>query len=168
MQGLSKKDMSTLNSLRVSNEIIESDMTSYDFCKFAAIYFTSNATPNFSKVPLKQSLTDLPHLSDQLVILISSTIGSIIHRSFLYSFLYSFKAARALSITIFRFMGDLPEPETSDLNRMNTLTRSLSKNYVQTDSYNKVMNQESQHFLRITLKRMNKLNNIISKGKTKM
>lgn len=67
-QEIIKKSLSAKNSLRRSNEILDSEITSYDFYKFAAIYFTGNATPYFAKKPLKQSLLDLPRLSDQMVI----------------------------------------------------------------------------------------------------
>lgn len=67
-------------------------------------------------------------------------------------------------------MGDLAEPEHSDSNYkkeavMNTLTKSLSQNYIQTDSYNTLMNQENQHILRMTLRKKNKLKNIVTQGK---
>ncbi|OXU26252.1 hypothetical protein TSAR_006991 [Trichomalopsis sarcophagae] len=140
-----KKNLSWKNSLRIPNEILDSEITSYDFYKFAAIYFTGNATPYFAKKPLKQSLLDLPRLSDQM-------------------------AAKALSTTIFRFMGDLEEPNTptemyNSKMTVNTISETMSTNYFNTDnSYNKRLNEGNHHFLRMTLKKKNKLNNNITKG----
>ncbi|XP_008207626.1 myosin-VIIa [Nasonia vitripennis] len=140
-----KKSLSWKNSLRIPNEILDSEITSYDFYKFAAIYFTGNATPYFAKKPLKQSLLDLPRLSDQM-------------------------AAKALSTTIFRFMGDLEEPDTptemyNSKMTVNTISETMSTNYFNTDNFhNKRLNEGNHHFLRMTLKKKNKLNNSITKG----
>lgn len=43
------------------------DFSSYHFGKFAATYFASNMTPQYSKRPLKQALLDLPLPADQMV-----------------------------------------------------------------------------------------------------
>lgn len=59
--------MAIKGSLRGTDEICEKDLISYDFHKFAAIYFTGNASSHYSKKPLNRSLLELPHLSDQLV-----------------------------------------------------------------------------------------------------
>ena len=66
-------------------------------------------------------------------------------------------------------MGDLVEPENpvknfSKKTVMNTVTESLAKNFQNTDDHNKLMNQENQLFLRMTLRKKNKLNNIIAQG----
>jgi myosin-7 len=62
----------------------DENLDEYIFSKFAATYFQGNATPEFSKKPLKQSLLPLKSEGDQL-------------------------AALAVWITILRFMGDLPD-----------------------------------------------------------
>jgi myosin-7 len=62
----------------------DENLDEYVFSKFAATYFQGNATPEYSKKPLKQSLLPLKSEGDQL-------------------------AALAVWITILRFMGDLPD-----------------------------------------------------------
>ena len=62
----------------------DENLDEYVFTKFAATYFQGNATPEYSKKPLKQSLLPLKSEGDQL-------------------------AALAVWITILRFMGDLPD-----------------------------------------------------------
>ena len=62
----------------------DENLDEYIFSKFAATYFQGNATPEYSKKPLKQSLLTLKSEGDQL-------------------------AALAVWITILRFMGDLPD-----------------------------------------------------------
>ncbi|XP_058809187.1 myosin-VIIa-like [Phymastichus coffea] len=133
-----RNELAITGSLRGTDELCDKDLISYDFHKFAAIYFVANASSHFSKKPLNRSLLDLPRLSDQL-------------------------AAKALSITILRFMGDLLEPDNyvesySKKSAMNTVSETLTKNY------SKSIENDNQHFLRLTLKKKNKLNNIIAKG----
>lgn len=68
-------------------------------------------------------------------------------------------------------MGDLEESDTPTENYtsktvMNTISETLSTNYFNPDNtYNKLLNEENHHFLRMTLKKKNKLNNIITNGK---
>jgi myosin-7 len=62
------------------------DISQYKFAKFAATYFTNNATHSYIRRVLKQPLLPLKNEGDQL-------------------------AALAVWITILRFMGDLPEPK---------------------------------------------------------
>lgn len=62
----------------------DENLDEYVFSKFAATYFQGNATPEYTKRPLKQSLLPLKSEGDQL-------------------------AALAVWITILRFMGDLPD-----------------------------------------------------------
>jgi myosin VIIa len=62
----------------------DENLDEYVFSKFAATYFQGNATPEYTKKPLKQSLLPLKSEGDQL-------------------------AALAVWITILRFMGDLPD-----------------------------------------------------------
>jgi myosin-7 len=62
----------------------DENLEEYVFSKFAATYFQGNATPEYTKKPLKQSLLPLKSEGDQL-------------------------AALAVWITILRFMGDLPD-----------------------------------------------------------
>ncbi len=74
----------------------DENLDEYVFSKFAATYFQGNATPEYSKRPLKQSLLPLKSEGDQL-------------------------AALAVWITILRFMGDLPDlkPNTTTETRSN-------------------------------------------------
>jgi len=60
------------------------DYSQYSFMKFASIYFSGNVVPHFSRRPLKA-----PVLA--------------------YTEQHCHSAARALWITILRFMGDIPE-----------------------------------------------------------
>lgn len=62
----------------------DENLEEYVFSKFAATYFQGNASPEYTKKPLKQSLLPLKSEGDQL-------------------------AAIAVWITILRFMGDLPD-----------------------------------------------------------
>ena len=62
----------------------DENLDEYLFSKFAATYFQGNASAEFSKKPLKQSLLQLRSEGDQL-------------------------AALAVWITVLRFMGDLPD-----------------------------------------------------------
>lgn len=82
----------------------DENLEEYVFSKFAATYFQGNATPEYTKKPLRQPLLPLKSEGDQL-------------------------AALAVWITILRFMGDLPDIKlhtASDtrLNRDNTSVMS--------------------------------------------
>lgn len=79
----------------------DENLDEYVFSKFAATYFQGNATPEYSKKPLKQPLLPLKSEGDQL-------------------------AALAVWITILRFMGDLPDvkPHTASESRDNTSVMS--------------------------------------------
>lgn len=81
------------NALGLQGELIvdsiprlktDENLDEYIFSKFAATYFQGNATPEYTKKSLKQSLLPLKSEGDQL-------------------------AALAVWITILRFMGDLPD-----------------------------------------------------------
>lgn len=54
---------------------VEIDVTEYNFAKFAATYFTSNATSNFSKRQLRSSLLELPSAMDRMAAQVSFTNG---------------------------------------------------------------------------------------------
>lgn len=73
MQDLARKGKSSdevTSFLEIPTEDTASvDFSVYHFGKFAATYFASNVTPQYSKRPLKQALLDLPLPSDQLVII---------------------------------------------------------------------------------------------------
>ncbi|XP_070539316.1 myosin-VIIa-like [Ptychodera flava] len=64
----------------------EEDISDYKFAKFAATYFTGNATASYIRRPLKQPLLDVETEQDRM-------------------------AALAVWVMILRFMGDLPEPK---------------------------------------------------------
>ncbi|XP_074658425.1 myosin-VIIa-like [Tubulanus polymorphus] len=64
----------------------DEDISEYKFAKFAATYFTGNASHTYIRRVLKQPLLQLKNEGDQL-------------------------AAMAVWVTILRFMGDLPEPK---------------------------------------------------------
>ena len=51
----------------LDEEELDEDISAYDFHKFAAMYFTNNVPPQYSRKPLARSLLDLPHPSDQSV-----------------------------------------------------------------------------------------------------
>ena len=79
------------------------------------------------------------------------------------------QAARALSITILRFMGDLEEPvepaqDYHNRTVMRTISETLTKNYSNTDEFNENGIKDRRSFLRLTLKKKNKLDYLISKG----
>ncbi|XP_051155446.1 myosin-VIIa-like [Leptopilina boulardi] len=126
-------------------EELDEDFSVYDFHKFAAMYFVSNIPPQYSRRSLVHSLLDLPHPSDQL-------------------------CAKALWITILRFMGDIPEPRNpieAPINTpvMATVSQTLSKKFSRTKDFENLMNQEkSQHIVRMTLKRKDKFQEEIKRG----
>jgi myosin-7 len=64
--------------------MMDENLDEYIFTKFAATYFQGNASAEYTKKPLKQSLLPLKSEGDQL-------------------------AALAVWITVLRFMGDLPD-----------------------------------------------------------
>ncbi|KAK4018475.1 hypothetical protein OUZ56_000526 [Daphnia magna] len=129
------------------------DVSEYRFQKFAATFFQSNATHQYSRKPLKSSLLSLQTQGDQL-------------------------AALALWVTILRFMGDMPEPKYHSTERDNTsvMTRvsaTLGRNFIRTKDFQdaQIMNAESEAYpkgtskqrsirhklVSLTLKRKNKL-----------
>jgi len=128
------------------------DLSEYRFQKFAATYFQSNATHQYSRKPLKSSLLSLQTQGDQL-------------------------AALALWATILRFMGDMPEPKYHTTDRDNTsvmsrVSATLGRNFIRTkdfqdaqimsmeaDGYTKSAKQRSirHKLVSLTLKRKNKL-----------
>ena len=65
----------------------------YKFSKFAAMHFQDNATHTFIHGTIRQSLTPLETVGDQI-------------------------AALAVWITILRFMGELPDPKISSFTTM--------------------------------------------------
>jgi myosin-7 len=68
----------------------DENLDEYVFSKFAATYFQGNATPEYTKKPLKQPLLQLKSEGDQL-------------------------AALAVWITVLRFMGDLPDIKLNNI-----------------------------------------------------
>lgn len=91
------------------------DLSSYTFEKFAVTYFQGNASERFAKKALQRSLLPLPSQADAL-------------------------AAIALSQTIMRFMGDLPEPKFNSTLRDNTsvmtkVTATLGRNFIKSKEY---------------------------------
>jgi len=128
------------------------DLSEYRFQKFAATYFQSNATHQYSRKPLKTSLLPLQTQGDQL-------------------------AALALCVTILRFMGDLPEPKYHTTDRDNTsvmsrVSATLGRNFIRTKDFQdaQIMSMESDGYpkgakqrsirhklVSLTLKRKNKL-----------
>ena len=91
------------------------DLSQYTFQKFATTYFQGNANDRFTKKPLQRSLLALPSQADAL-------------------------AAVALSQTIMRFMGDLPEPKFNSTLRDNTsvmtkVTATLGRNFIKSKEY---------------------------------
>ncbi|XP_046447605.1 myosin-VIIa-like isoform X1 [Daphnia pulex] len=129
------------------------DLSEYRFQKFAATFFQSNATHQYSRKPLKSSLLSLQTQGDQL-------------------------AALALWVTILRFMGDMPEPKYHSTERDNTsvMTRvsaTLGRNFIRTKDFQdaQIMSAESEAYpkgtskqrsirhklVSLTLKRKNKL-----------
>ena len=91
----------------IPRPMMNENLDEYVFTKFAATYFQGNATPEYTKKPLKQSLLPLKSEGDQL-------------------------AALAVWITILRFMGDLPDIKihTSSETRMSRDNTSvMSKIY---------------------------------------
>jgi myosin-7 len=82
----------------------DENLDEYVFSKFAATYFQGNATPEYTKKPLKQSLLPLKSEGDQL-------------------------AALAVWITILRFMGDLPDVKLHTASEVRDNTSVMSKIY---------------------------------------
>ncbi|XP_047118422.1 myosin-VIIa-like [Schistocerca piceifrons] len=91
------------------------DLSEYNFRKFAATYFQGNITYQYSRRPIKHSLLELPVEADEL-------------------------AAKALWITILRFMGDLPEPRNVEVDNtpvMSRVTTTLTRNFINSKEYKK-------------------------------
>lgn len=91
------------------------ELSTYNFAKFAATYFIKNATHQYSKKALKDSLLDLPTPDDTI-------------------------AAQALRIIIMRFMGDLPEPRFENTTKnnesvMTQLTTTLNRSFTNRKEY---------------------------------
>ncbi|XP_015589004.1 myosin-VIIa [Cephus cinctus] len=113
------------------------DLTQYHFRKFAATYFITNIPPQYTKTPLKQSLLDLPLLIDQV-------------------------AARAIWITILRFMGDLPEPRIpidvpNNKSIMTIVSELLTKNFTKSIEFESFYRERSKEFANMTFKKQNTL-----------
>ncbi|KAJ4431375.1 hypothetical protein ANN_19972 [Periplaneta americana] len=128
------------------------ELAEFNFRKYAAMYFCGNINYQYSRKPIKHSLLDLPLPADQL-------------------------AAKALWVTILRFMGDLPEPrydvEAQDNTPVMTkINQTLSRNFVNSKEYKDAARQlqeeemafknlspaERRKMISMTLKRKNKLN----------
>lgn len=63
--------------------VIREDLSAYSFQKYAATYFMSNVSHNFSKRPLKSSLLDLPllgQLSAQVMCILWFQIPQFLHK----------------------------------------------------------------------------------------
>lgn len=127
-------------------------LSEFNFRKYAAMYFCGNVNYQYSRKPIRHSLLDLPLPADQL-------------------------AAKALWVTILRFMGDLPEPRYDTEKPDNTpvmtkINKTLSRNFVNSKEYKdaereiqleekalqKMPAAERRKMISMTLKRKNKLN----------
>ncbi|KAK0093858.1 hypothetical protein PV326_012464 [Microctonus aethiopoides] len=136
-----------INALKIPTDHFSAvNFSDYHFSKFAAMYFTANVTPQYSRRILKASLLDLPSPSDEL-------------------------AAQALWITILRFMGDLSEPKNpidipANKTVMSTVTETLSKSFARSKEFENLINDEKNQnkVIRMTLKRQNKLHSDIRRG----
>ncbi|XP_049788298.1 myosin-VIIa-like [Schistocerca cancellata] len=135
------------------------DLSEYNFRKFAATYFQGNITYQYSRRPIKHSLLELPVEADEL-------------------------AAKALWITILRFMGDLPEPRNVEADNtpvMSRVTATLTRNFINSKEYKKAQaiyqdigtenlksknNSENKHkkLISMTLKNTNKLAAHVRRG----
>jgi len=128
------------------------NLSEFNFRKYAAMYFCGNVNYQYSRKPIRHSLLDLPLPADQL-------------------------AAKALWITILRFMGDLPEPRYATENSDNTpimtkINKTLNRNFVNSKEYKdaereiqreemalqKMSAAERRKLISMTLKHKNKLN----------
>ncbi|KAF7992912.1 hypothetical protein HCN44_005693 [Aphidius gifuensis] len=137
----------TKSVLKMSKEASTTlDFSIYHFSKFAAMYFASNVTAQYSQKILKQAILDLPLPADHL-------------------------SATSVWITILRFMGDLSEPRNpievpANKTVMSTVTETLSKSFALSKDYHNLMYQErnEKRIIRMTLKRQNKFSDDIRKG----
>ncbi|PNF26048.1 Myosin-VIIa [Cryptotermes secundus] len=128
------------------------NLSEFNFRKYAAMYFCGNVNYQYSRKPIKHSLLDLPLPADQL-------------------------AAKALWVTILRFMGDLPEPryDTEDPDNipvMSKINQTLTRNFLNSKEYKDAERQiqeeemalkrmslaERRKMISMTLKHKNKLN----------
>ncbi|GBP70599.1 Myosin-VIIa [Eumeta japonica] len=123
---------------------IEERFDEYNFRKFAATYFLGNLNHQYSRKPLKHSLLDLPSPMDKI-------------------------AAKALWITILRFMGDLSEPKYVDDKTDNTpvmmkLSDTLGRAFKKSKEFEELMAkgepdyQNRGRLIQKTLKKQTKLN----------
>lgn len=146
------------NIIPVPHEDSE-DLSEYGFIKFATTYFQGNASYQYQRKPLKQSLLPLPTQGDNL-------------------------AALTLWITILRFMGDMAEPKFHTLQRDNTsvmtkVTATLGRNFIKSKEFleaqsmcmeaeNEIQPKPNKRSIRnklvsLTLKKKNKLSEDVRK-----
>lgn len=136
----------------------QEDLSEYKFIKFATTYFQGNASYQYQRKPLKQSLLPLPTQGDNL-------------------------AALTLWITIVRFMGDMAEPKFHTMTRDNTsvmtkVTATLGRNFIKTKEFQEAQNMgfEAENeivkpnkrsirnkLVSLTLKKKNKLSEDVRK-----
>lgn len=126
------------------------DLSEYRFQKFAATFFQSNATHQYSRKPLKSSLLSLQTQGDQLVNKSQTKHSQNEMSNFCFAFRVVAQAALALWVTILRFMGDMPEPKYHSTERDNTsvMTRvsaTLGRNFIRTKDFQdaQIMSAES-------------------------
>ncbi|XP_063242397.1 myosin-VIIa-like isoform X2 [Bacillus rossius redtenbacheri] len=130
---------------------VKVDLSEFNFRKFAMTYFRGNINFQYSRRPIRHSLLELPHPGDQL-------------------------AARALWITILRFMGDMAEPryeteipdKTPIMAQVNqTLGKTLSNRKALADvttQQNGVNAKSRRKMISMTLKRTDKLKENVRHG----
>ncbi|XP_046806985.1 myosin-VIIa isoform X1 [Lucilia cuprina] len=152
-----KKSISTGGTIRLPKSKVPSiDASEYSFAKFAATYFNSGVTGQYSKRPLKKSLLDHDLPLDEI-------------------------AAQSIWIIILRFMGDMAEAKYADEDDgtqkfgtvkssvMQRLTQTLSRSTVQSKEFQEALAamgemDQQRKLIRKTLKRKTKLPDILRKS----
>ncbi|CAG9784601.1 unnamed protein product [Diatraea saccharalis] len=136
------------NVLPLPQEDEEETFDEFNFRKFAATYFLGNISHLYSRRPLKNSLLDLPSPIDIM-------------------------AAKALWITILRFMGDLAEPKYVDdkidnIPVMAKLTETVGRAFHKSKEFEDLLLNDSTHdrskMIQKTLKRQTKFNEDLMKS----
>ncbi|KAL7044735.1 hypothetical protein ACKWTF_002035 [Chironomus riparius] len=128
-------------SMQKGEKFQKEDLSAYTFQKFAATYFLTNVSYQFSKRTIKTSLLDLPMMMQV--------------------------SAQALWITILRFMGDLGEAKYEDIeketfsrqNVMQKITSTLGRRSQLTKEFQGILQTKhpERKLLYATLKNKNKL-----------
>ncbi|KAM7351605.1 myosin 28B1 [Cochliomyia hominivorax] len=152
-----KKSISTGGTIRLpKTKVPNIDASEYGFAKFAATYFNSGVTGQYSKKPLKKSLLDHDLPLDEI-------------------------AAQSIWIIILRFMGDMAEAKyaaeedegqqigTVKSSVMQRLTQTLSRSTVQSKEFQEALAamgemDQQRKLIRKTLKRKTKLPDILRKA----